>query len=143
MVLAGWNCMMVELRELMSHIFDAERGRASNGYRWTATKIISNFNSPEYGIKNSDVERSGCTWELRAKGGMYIVEVGLLTEEEEIAAAQHPEEILPRETRLKGIRGVDNCNGVSISSQIWEWRHRWHVHYEKAGIYITHLLLAL
>lgn len=38
----------------------------------------------------------------------------------------------PREIRLKSVRGTD-FDGASISSQLWEWRHRWNIHYESAG----------
>uniref|UniRef100_A0A7I4D1T7 AB hydrolase-1 domain-containing protein n=1 Tax=Physcomitrium patens TaxID=3218 RepID=A0A7I4D1T7_PHYPA len=51
------------------------------------------------------------------------------------------EEVLPkqqnysdsREFRLQSVRGADYV-GATIASHIWEWRHRWNIHYECAGM---------
>lgn len=50
--------------------------------------------------------------------------------EENFSTREHDSET--KEIRLKGTRGGD-VHGASISEHLWEWRHRWNVHYEKAG----------
>jgi hypothetical protein len=59
------------------------------------------------------------------------------------AAVESEERLLPGkqsgENRLKSVRGADFA-GASISSQVWEWRHRWNIHYESAGTNLHHCI---
>jgi hypothetical protein len=48
------------------------------------------------------------------------------------AALWEAANVEPREIRLKSVRAPDFA-GAAISSHLWEWRHRWNVHYESAG----------
>jgi hypothetical protein len=57
------------------------------------------------------------------------------------AALWEAANVEPREIRLKSVRAPDFA-GAAISSHLWEWRHRWNVHYESAGAGLIHLRLS-
>ncbi|KAG0616962.1 hypothetical protein M758_5G155500 [Ceratodon purpureus] len=78
----------------------------------------------------------------RCKAHLESAEVGVADEANGAAVdhSEREERLLskelgggPREIRLTSVRGPD-FDGASISSQVWEWRHRWNIHYESAGM---------
>lgn len=66
----------------------------------------------------------------------HVETTGVVHETNGAATLSEERLVEAKEIRLKGIRGAD-FEGASTSSQIWEWRHRWNIHYENAGTIST------